>query len=79
MDETAIPVALGTCFGSGLDPHISPAAEYQVSRTAKVRDMTEDQVREIIAVCTRSRFLGVFSEETVNVLQVNLMLDTILA
>ena len=78
MDETAIPVALVTCFGSGLDPHISPAAEYQVSRTAKVRDMTEDQVREIIAACTRGRFLGVFGEETVNVLRVNLMLDGIL-
>ena len=48
MDETAIPVDLVTCSGSGLDPHISPAAEYQVARIAKANDMTEDEVREII-------------------------------
>lgn len=79
MDETAIPVDLVTCSGSGLDPHISPAAaEYQVSRIAEARGMAEDQVREIIAACTRGRFLGVFGEETVNVLRVNLMLDGIL-
>ena len=79
MDETAIPVDLVTCSGSGLDPHISPAAaEYQVPRLARARDMTEDQVREVIAACTRGRFLGVFGDETVNVLRVNLMLDGIL-
>ena len=79
MDETAIPVDLVTCSGSGLDPHISPAAaEYQVPRIAKARDMTENQVREVIAACTGGRFLGVFGEETVNVLRVNLMLDGIL-
>ena len=49
MDETAVPVDLVTCSGSGLDPHISPAAaEYQVARIAKANDMTEDEVREII-------------------------------
>ena len=53
MDETAIPVDLVTCSGSGLDPHISPAAaEYQVPRLAKANDMTEDEVREIIEKCT---------------------------
>ena len=79
MDETAIPVDLVTCSGSGLDPHISPAAaEYQVARIAKANDMTEDEVRTIIEKCTRGRFLGVFGEETVNVLKVNLMLDGIL-
>lgn len=79
MDEAAIPVDLVTCSGSGLDPHISPAAaEYQVARIAKANDMTEDEVRTIIEKCTRGRFLGVFGEETVNVLKVNLMLDGIL-
>lgn len=79
MDETAIPVDLVTCSGSGLDPHISPAAaEYQVERIAKANDMPEEAVREIIERCTDGRFLGIFGEETVNVLEVNLMLDGIL-
>lgn len=80
MDETAVPVDLVTCSGSGLDPHISPAAaEYQVERIAKANNMTEDAVREIIDQCTDGRFLGIFGEETVNVLKVNLMLDGILS
>lgn len=79
MDEKAIPVDLVTCSGSGLDPHISPAAaEYQVARIAKANDITEDAVREIVEKCTDEKFLGVFGEETVNVLKVNLMLDGIL-
>ena len=79
MDETAIPVDLVTCSGSGLDPHISPAAaEYQVARIAVANDMTQDEVREIIEKCTQGKILGVFGEETVNVLKVNLMLDGIL-
>ncbi len=79
MDETAIPVDLVTCSGSGLDPHISPAAaEYQVARIAKANHMTEDEVRKIIDECTEGKFLGIFGEETVNVLKVNLMLDGIL-
>ena len=68
-----------TCSGSGLDPHISPAAaEYQVARIAKANNTTEGEVREIINKCTDGKFLGVFGEETVNVLKVNLMLDGIL-
>lgn len=60
MDETAIPVDLVTCSGSGLDPHISPAAaEYQVARIAKANDMTEDEVQAIIEKCTDGRFLGI--------------------
>ena len=79
MDETAIPVDLVTCSGSGLDPHISPAAaEYQVARVAAAGGRTEQEVREIIQKCTDGRFLGIFGEETVNVLKVNLMLDCIL-
>ena len=79
MDKTAIPVDLVTCSGSGLDPHISPAAaEYQVPRIAQANGMTQEEVRSIIKECTDGRFLGVFGEETVNVLKVNLMLDGIL-
>ena len=79
MDESAIPVELVTCSGSGLDPHISPsAAEYQVSRLAKANNVSEDEIREIISECTDGRFLGVFGERTVNVLKVNLMIDGIL-
>lgn len=79
MDETAVPVDLVTCSGSGLDPHISPAAaEYQIARIAKAQGMTEDAVREIVTECTDGKFLGIFGEDTVNVLKVNLMLDGIL-
>lgn len=79
MDEAAVPVELVTCSGSGLDPHISPAAaEYQIPRLAKANGMTEDEVREIVEKCTSGRFLGVLGEEMVNVLKVNLMLDGIL-
>lgn len=78
MDETAIPVDLVTCSGSGLDPHISPAAaEYQVPRIADASGKSEEDIREIIEKCTDGRFLGIFGEKTVNVLKVNLMLDGI--
>ena len=69
---------LVTCSGSGLDPHISPAAaEYQVARIAQARGISEDAVREIVTECSDGRFLGIFGEETVNVLEVNLRLDEI--
>ncbi len=77
--DEPIPVDLVTCSGSGLDPHISPAAaEYQVERLARENDMTVDEVRSIIEECTKGRFLGIFGEKTVNVLEVNLRLDGIL-
>ena len=79
MDEAAVPVDLVTCSGSGLDPHISPAAaEYQVARIASASGKSKEEVRSIIEKCTDGRFLGIFGEETVNVLEVNLMLDGIL-
>lgn len=79
MGDAAVPVDLVTCSGSGMDPHISPAAaEYQVARLAKENDMTKEEVRQVIDACTTGRFLGIFGEETVNVLKVNLMLDGIL-
>lgn len=75
-DMDAVPVDLVTCSGSGLDPEISPdAAEYQVPHLAKTTGKSEGEVRDIIAQCTKGRFLGVFGEPTVNVLKVNLMLD----
>ena len=77
--DTPIPVDLVTCSGSGLDPHISPAAaEYQVPRLARATGRSEDEVRDIIKDCTDGRFLGLFGEERVNVLEVNLRLDGIL-
>ncbi|MEG0778519.1 MAG: potassium-transporting ATPase subunit KdpC [Oscillospiraceae bacterium] len=76
MDEAAIPVDLVTCSGSGLDPDISPAAaDYQVARLAKANSLTEDEIRAIIKENTKGRLLGVFGEETVNVLGVNLAID----
>ncbi len=79
MNKATIPVELVTCSGSGLDPHISPAAaEYQVARIARATGMTENEIRTIIEKCTAGRFLGIFGEETVDVLKTNLMLDGIL-
>lgn len=77
--DTPIPVDLVTCSGSGLDPHISPAAaQYQIERIAKTRGITADKVNEIMLHYTNKKLLGVLGEETVNVLEVNLALDGIL-
>ena len=79
MKEEAIPVDLVTCSGSGLDPHISvAAAQYQVERIAKARNLDTQEVEEIIDKYTKGRMLGIFGEEVVNVLEVNLALDGIL-
>lgn len=76
--EQPIPQDLVTCSGSGLDPAISPAAaEFQVSRIARDRGISEDDVRAVIEKYTVKRTLGVFGEPTVNVLKVNLTLDGI--
>lgn len=74
-----IPVDLVTCSGSGLDPEISvDAADYQIQRIAKERDLSEDDVQKVIDEYTKGRFLGIFGEKTVNVLKVNLALDGVL-
>ncbi|HEY5313625.1 MAG TPA: potassium-transporting ATPase subunit KdpC [Pirellulales bacterium] len=72
-----IPVDLVTASASGLDPHISPAAaDWQVPRVARARGMTENAVRQIVARHTLGRTLGFLGESRVNVVELNLELET---
>jgi potassium-transporting ATPase KdpC subunit len=71
-----VPVDLVTTSGSGLDPHISPAAaEFQISRVARERHVSETDLRAIIARHTEERQFGFLGEARVNVLELNLELD----
>ncbi len=73
----AIPADLVTTSGSGLDPDISPAAaDFQIRRIARARGITADAIRQVIARHTQTRQWGILGEPRVNVLELNLDLDT---
>ena len=72
-----VPIDLVTTSGSGLDPHISPAAaEFQIPRIVRERGLSEAEVRQLIAAHTEGRQFGFFGEPRVNVLELNIDVDT---
>lgn len=75
-DGQPIPIDLVTTSGSGLDPHISPAAaEFQVPRVARERELSQDEVRRIVGLHSEGRQFGFLGEPRVHVLELNLDLD----
>jgi K+-transporting ATPase ATPase C chain len=78
--NSEVPADAVTASGSGLDPHISPRnAELQLPRVAQARGLSEQQVRELMKQHTNRRDLGVFGDHAVNVLTLNIALDSLSA